>query len=77
VKLTSSQLRKLIREELEALAVNEITDDQLNKPFMKTLGITKKDGKYMQDGEEKSADYIQRLYDRRKKASENRSGKGR
>ena len=77
MKLTSSQLRKLIREELEALAVNEITDDQLNKPFMKTLGITKKDGKYMQDGEEKTADYIQKLYDRREKASEKRSGKGR
>jgi len=58
-------------------AVNEVNDAQLNKPFMKTLGITKKDGKYMQDGEEKSADYIQKLYDRRKKASEKRSGKGR
>jgi len=57
--------------------VNEVTDDQLSKPFMKTLGITKKDGKYMQDGEEKTADYIQKLYDRRKKASQKRSGKGR
>ena len=58
-------------------SVNEVTDAQLNKPFMKTLGITKKDGKYMQDGEEKTAEYIQKLYDRREKASEKRSGKGR
>tara|TARA_R110000824_G_scaffold195916_1_gene378881 strand:+ start:4100 stop:4639 length:540 start_codon:yes stop_codon:yes gene_type:complete len=58
-------------------SVNEVTDDQLNKPFMKTLGITKKDGKYVQDGEEKTADYIQKLYDRREKASQKRSGKGR
>jgi len=58
-------------------SINEVTDAQLNKPFMKTLGISKKDGKYMQDGEEKTAAYIQRLYDRREKASQKRSGKGR
>ena len=58
-------------------SVNEVTDAQLSKPFMKTLDITKKDGKYMQDGEEKTAEYIQKLYDRREKASEKRSGKGR
>ena len=58
-------------------SVNEVSDAQLNKPFMKTLGITKKGGKYMQDGEEKTAEYIQKLYDRREKASQKRSGKGR